>query len=94
MHRILEIRRLDHVVLLVAAQPMLRAEGSADLYVAAGGERIERMRQVFCDGCRMGKQRDALARKRRAQGTFGDQPINAEFHGVTAGESSQAKLSA
>ena len=61
VHRILEIRRFNHVVLLVPAQPMLRAESGADLYVAAGGERIERMRQVFCDGCRMGKQRDALA---------------------------------
>ena len=61
VHRILEIRRFDHVVLLVPAQPMLRAEGGADLYVAAGGERIERMRQVFRDGCGMREQRDALA---------------------------------
>ena len=61
VHRILEIRRFDHVVLLVAAQPVLRAEGGADLHVAAGGERIERMRQVFCDGRGMRKQRDALA---------------------------------
>ena len=61
VHRIVEVRRLDHVVLLVAAQPMLRTEGGADLDVAACGQRIQRMRQVFRDRSRMRKQRDALA---------------------------------
>ena len=47
VHRIVEVRRLDHVVLLVAAQAMLRTEGGADLHVAACRQRIERVRQIF-----------------------------------------------
>src|SRR5665647_165789 len=38
MHRIVEVRRLDHVVLLVATQAMLWTERSADLHVAACGD--------------------------------------------------------
>jgi len=45
--RIVEVGRLDHVVLLVAAQAMLRTERSDELDIAAGGERIERMCQVL-----------------------------------------------
>ncbi len=94
MHRIVEVRRLDHVVLLVAAQAMLRTEGGGDLDVAAGGERIERMRQIGRDGSRMREQRHAPALERRAQGGLGDQSIDAELHDGTAGENSSAKLSA
>ena len=81
MHRIAEVRRLDHVVLLVAAQAMLRAEGGADLHVAAGGQRIQCVRQVFGDGSGMREQCHALARERRAQGGFGDESIDAKLHG-------------
>ena len=94
MHRIVEVRQLDHVVLLVAAQAMLRTERGAELDVAACGQRIERMRQVFRDRSRMREQRHALARERRAQGGFGDKPVDAEFHDGTAGENSSAKQSA
>ena len=85
MHRIVEVRRLDHVVLLVAAQAMLRTEGSGDLHVAACGQRIQRMRQVFRDGSGMREQRHAPAVERRAQSGFGDQSIDAKFHGCRAG---------
>ena len=81
MHRIVEIRRLDHVVLLVAAQAMLRTERGGELDVAAGGQRIERMRQVGRDRSRMREQGDAPAAQRRAQIGFGDQSIDAKFHG-------------
>ena len=81
VHRIVEVRRLDHVVLLVAAQAVLRAEGGGELDVAARGQRIERMGQVCGDRGRMRQQRDALALERRAQGGFGEQAIDAEFHG-------------
>ncbi len=94
MHRIVEVRRLDHVVLLVAAQAVLRTEGSGELDVAACGERVERMRQVLRDRRRMREQRHALARERRAQRGFGDKPVNAEFHDGTAGANSSAKQSA
>ena len=94
MHRIVEVRRLDHVVLLVAAQAMLRTEGSADLHVAACGQRIQRVRQVFRDGSGMREQRHAPAAERRAQSGFGDKSIDAKLHGCTAGENSCAKQSA
>jgi hypothetical protein len=41
MCRIREARRLDHVVLLVAAQTMLRSEGGGDFDITARGKRIE-----------------------------------------------------
>ena len=83
VHRIFEIRRLDHVVLLVAAQTMLRAERGGDLDVTASGQRIERMRQVSGDRSGMREQRYALVVERRAQGGFGDKPIDAESHRYT-----------
>ena len=80
MDRIAVVRRLDHVVLLVAAQPVLRAEGGGELHVVACAERIERVRQVARDGGRMRKQRHAAALERRAQFWFGDEPVDSEFH--------------
>ena len=81
MDRVVEVLRLDHVVLLVATQAMLRAEGGGELDVAAGGERIERMRQVGRDRCGMREQSNAPAFERRPQGGFGDKAVDAEFHG-------------
>ena len=83
VHRIVEVRRLDHVVLLVAAQAVLRAERGGELDVAAGGQRIERMRQVLRDRGGMREQRHAPARERRAQGRLSEQAIDAEFHDGT-----------
>ena len=89
--RIVEVGRLDHVVLLVAAQAVLRAERGGELDVAAGGQRIERMGQVARDRGGMGEQRHAPALQRRAQGRVGEQPVDAEFHGASAVGSSQRK---
>ena len=80
MNRIAEVRRFDHVVLLVAAQAVLRTEGGGELHVAARAQRIERVGQVARDGGRMREQRDAPALERRAQFWFGDEPVDAEFH--------------
>ena len=55
------VRRLDHVVLFVAAQAVLRTEGGADLHVAARSQRIQRVRQVSRDRSRMREQCHALA---------------------------------
>ena len=85
VHRIVEVRRLDHVVLLVAAQAMLRTERGDELDVAACGQRIERMRQVFRDRSGMREQCNAPALERRAQSGFGDQSVDAKFHGRHAG---------
>ena len=61
MHRIAEIRRLDHVVLLVAAQPVLRAESRGDVESANAAQRIERMLELRGHRGRMREQRDAPA---------------------------------
>ena len=61
MHRVAEVRRLDHVVLLVAAQPVLRTESRGDVEPANGAQRVERMLEVRRHGCRMRQQRDAPA---------------------------------
>ena len=80
MHRIAEARRFDHVVLLVAAQTMLRAESSGDLQVAACRQRVERMLHISRDRSGMREQCYAPAFKRRAQTGFGEKAIDAKFH--------------
>jgi len=93
MHRVDEAGRLDHVVLLVAAQTMLRAERGGELYVRACGQRIERMGQVLSDRSGMGEQGDTPALERRAQWGLGEQPVYAEYHGRNGAGSSSAKQS-
>jgi hypothetical protein len=93
VQRVVEVGRLDHVVLLVAAQAVLRAEGGGELHVAAGRQGVERMGQVLGDRGRVREQGDAPALERLAQGGFGEQPVDAESHGRTANGSSSAKQS-
>ncbi len=66
MHRIVEVGRLDHVVLLVAAQAMLRTEGGGDVQAAARGQPVEGMPQVPGDRGGVREQGDAPALERRA----------------------------
>jgi hypothetical protein len=61
MHRIDEVGGLDHVVLLVAAQTMLRTEGSGEFDVVACRQSIQGVPQIFGDGSGMREQRHALA---------------------------------
>jgi hypothetical protein len=79
---IVEVRRLDHVVLLVAAQAMLRTEGRRQSDVAARGQCIERMGQVMGERRGMGEHGHALSLKRRAQCRVREQSIDAELHRV------------
>src|SRR6478752_10272142 len=88
VHRIAVVRRLDHVVLFIAAQAVLWSEGGADLDVAARDKRIKRMRQILRYRSWMREQGHALAFERCAQCRFGDESIDTEVHGCTAGESS------
>jgi hypothetical protein len=60
---------------------MLRTERRSDCYVAACGQRIERVRQVCRDRGGMREQCNAPAAEGRAQGAFGDEAIDAKFHG-------------
>jgi hypothetical protein len=91
MHRVGEVCRLDHVVLLVAAQTMLRPERGGE--VDAGGQRIERMRQILGHRSGMRQQCHAPALERRAQLVFGEKPVDTAFHGRTTAGSSSAKQS-
>ena len=70
VHRVVEGRRLDHVVLLVAAQAVLRAERGRELELAERGQRIERMREIRRHGCGMREHRDAFSAQRTAQLRF------------------------
>jgi hypothetical protein len=55
------VRRLDHIVLLVAAQPVLGPEGRREPEIVAGGKRVERMGQVRRHRGGMGEQGDPPA---------------------------------
>ena len=75
-----EIRRLDHVVLLVAAQPVLRTERGAQIEIGQGGQRVERVREIVRHGGGMREQRDALAAQAFAQRARSEQAIQTELH--------------
>ena len=57
---------------------MLRAEGSGEVQVGQRSERVEGMRQIGGDRCRMGEQGDALAGERFAQIGFGQQAVESK----------------
>ena len=78
--RVDEVGAFDHIVLLVAAQPVLRAERGGQADVGASGERVEAVREVARDRGGMRDQRDALAVQRGAQRRVGEQPFDTEFH--------------
>src|SRR3546814_20336967 len=62
----LEVGRLHHIVLKVAAHAMLRPEYRGEIH-PRGNQRVEAVRQVGGDGSGMGKQRDAPPFERFAQ---------------------------
>ena len=78
--RIREIRRLDHVVLLVAAQAVLRPERRRELDVGQRRQRVERVREIARHRRGMREQRDALAAQALAQRARSEQPIQTELH--------------
>jgi hypothetical protein len=59
--RVAKILRLDHVVLLVATQSVLRAEGGGDVEPSDRAQRIERVLEVGGHRRGMREQRDASA---------------------------------
>ena len=87
------VRGLDHVVLLVALDPVLRAERGGDID-AGGDQRVEAMRKVERDRSRMRDQRDALTFEGPAQLGLGEQAVDAEFHAPRGAASSAAKQAA
>ncbi len=81
---IVEVGRLDHVVLLVATQAVLRPERRGQLHVAQRGQRIERMCEIRSDRRRMRQQRDPLAGQRLAQRRLRQQTIDSVLHAQTS----------
>ncbi len=78
--RVGEIRGLDHVVLLVAAQAVLGPEGGCQLDAAGARQGVEAVGQLRGDRRRMGQQGDTPARQWRTQGRIREKTIDAPFH--------------
>ena len=76
MHRIVKIGRFDHVVLFVAAEPMLRSQSRAEPDVAKCPQRIERMGEIPGHRRRVGEQSHAAAGERPAQRRFFQQSVD------------------
>ncbi len=81
MHRIEEIRRLHHIVLLVAAQTVLRAESGGQADIRQRGQRVERMGQIGGNRGWVSQQGNATTGERAAQIGFGKQSIESETYG-------------
>jgi hypothetical protein len=79
MHRVAEVRRLDHVVLLVASQPVLRSESGGDVEAPDGAQRVERVFEIRGHGSRVREQRDAPALEFPLQFQIRQQTIDAEL---------------
>jgi hypothetical protein len=79
MNRVAEIRRLDHVVLFVAAQAVLRTECGGDVQPADRAQRIERMLEVGGHGSRVREQRHAAPLEFLQQLVVAEQAIDAEL---------------
>ncbi len=80
VHGVGVVLRLDHVVLLVAAQPMLRAERRAQTYVAERRQRIEGMDEVACYGSGVRQQSHAPSRQRLAHLGLFEQSVDSKPH--------------
>jgi hypothetical protein len=80
VNRVPEIVRLDHVVLLVAAQAVLRAEGSGEFDAAERGQGVHGVRQVASHRGGMGEQGHALAVQRFLQFRVAEQAVDSEIH--------------
>ena len=77
MDRVGEVVGLDHIVLLVAPKPVLRAESGRELE-AGRGKRVDAVREVARDGRGMCEDRDAPAFERAAQLGVGEQAVDSE----------------
>ena len=80
VHGIGVVLRLDHVVLLVPAQPVLRPECRAQAYVADRRQGIEGMDHVACDGSGVRQQSHAPPCQRLAQLGLLEQSVDSKPH--------------
>src|SRR5439155_20470309 len=82
VHGIREVRRLDHVVLLVAAKAVLRPERRREPHVATCRERVDRVRQVARHRRGMRDEPDPPAGQRAAKRRVVEQSIQTESHAL------------
>jgi len=78
-HRVHLVGGFDHIVLLVALQPMLRPESRGNVHPRRD-EGIKAVRQIRRDAGRMRDQGDTFAIEGFAKGRIGQQAINTELH--------------
>ena len=78
--RIQKIFGFDHIVLLVAAQAMLRSKGGGQVDIIKRRQGIEAVHQFACHRSGMGKQCNPLASQRPAQIRIFDQTVYSKFH--------------
>ena len=84
VHRISEIVRFHHIILLVTAQAMLRTESSRNVH-SGRRERVEAVREVARDRRGMRQKCHALTLQRAPQLRLGEQPVDSEqSHGRAA----------
>src|ERR1022692_5022000 len=74
------VLRLDHVVLLVPAKPVLRAERRAQSYIAERRQRIEGMNKVARYGSGVRQQSHASSRQRLAHLGLFEQSVDSKLH--------------
>jgi hypothetical protein len=79
VHRVAEVRRLDHVVLLVATQSMLGTESRGDVETPDGAQRVERMFEIRGHGSGMREQRNAPAFELALQFQVAQQAVDSEL---------------
>ena len=77
--RVTRVRRLDHVVLEVGAEAVLRPEERRDFHVRVIAEAIRRVSQAAVDRRRVADDADAAAGDEGVVGL--KQAIDPEFHG-------------
>ncbi len=78
--RVGAVRRLDHVVLEIGAEAVLRPEDRGEFEGRRFGELIDHMAEGVVDGRGVGQDADAQPVEARG----GDQPFGTEQHGVSA----------
>ena len=96
VHRVDLVRRFHHVVLFVATQTVLRAEGGGKSHLGQHRQRVECVDEFFRHRSGMRQQRDAAAPERADEFGVDEQAVESGqewvrcFHGLTKRVSSRS----
>ena len=75
-----KVGRFDHVVLLVAAQPVLRAEAGRKIDLRERAQNVEGMHEIARNRGRMREEGHTLSGERRAERRILEQAVDSELH--------------